>query len=77
MQRPVSKVLDLSGVAQGFVIGALSILQLGRAQVLMHDEKAARKSYENFLALWKNADPDLPIYKETKAEYAVLGKTAQ
>jgi hypothetical protein len=71
------KVLDHSGVVQGFVIGALSVLQLGRAQVLMHDEKAARKSYEDFLALWKNADPDLPIYKEAKAEYAALRKTAQ
>jgi len=69
------KVLDHSGVAQGFVIGALSILQLGRAQVLMHDEKAARKSYEDFLALWKNADLDLPIYKDAKAEYAALRKT--
>jgi tetratricopeptide (TPR) repeat protein len=71
------KVLDHSGVVQGFVTGALSILQLARAQVLMHDEEAARKSYEDFLALWKNADPDLPIYKEAKAEYAVLRETAQ
>jgi DNA-binding winged helix-turn-helix (wHTH) protein len=70
------KVLDHSGVVQGFVTGALSILQLARAQVLMHDEEAARKSYEDFLALWKNADPDLPIYKQAKAEYAVLRKAA-
>jgi hypothetical protein len=69
------KVLDHSGVVRGFVTGALSIPQLGRAQVLMHDEKAARKSYEDFLALWKNADSDLPIYEEAKAEYAVLRKT--
>src|SRR5260370_38002136 len=71
------KVLDHSGVVEGFVTGAVSILQLARAQVLMHDEKAARKSYEDFLALWKNADPDLPIYKEAKAEYAALRKSAQ
>ena len=71
------KVLDHSGVVQGFVTGALSILQLGRAQVLMHDEESARKSYEDFLALWKNADPDLPIYKEAKAEFAALRKKAQ
>jgi hypothetical protein len=70
------KVLDHSGVVQGFVTGALSILQLARAQVVMHDEQAARKSYEDFLALWKNADPDLPIYKQAKAEYAVLRKAA-
>jgi DNA-binding winged helix-turn-helix (wHTH) protein len=68
------KVLDHSGVGAGFVTGALSVLQLARAQVLMHDEKAAQKSYEDFLALWKNADSDLPIYREAKAEYAVLRK---
>lgn len=71
------KVLDHSGIVQGFVTGALSILQLGRAQVLTHDEEAARRSYEDFLALWKNADPDLPIYKEAKAEYVALHKTTQ
>jgi len=71
------KVLDHSGVGVGFVTGALSILQLARAQALMHDEVAAQKSYEDFLALWKNADSDLPIYKEAKAEYAALRKTAQ
>jgi len=71
------KVLDHSGVVAGFVTGALAKLQLARAQVLTHDTKAARKSYEDFLALWKNADPDLPIYKEARAEYAALRKTAQ
>jgi serine/threonine protein kinase/DNA-binding winged helix-turn-helix (wHTH) protein len=71
------KVLDHSGVGEGFVTGALSILQLARAQVIMHDEKAARQSYEDFLALWKNADPDLPIYKQARAEYTVLRRTAQ
>jgi tetratricopeptide (TPR) repeat protein len=71
------KVLDHSGVGSGFVTSALSILQLARAQALMHDDDAARKSYEDFLALWKNADPDLPIYKEAKAEYAALRKSAQ
>jgi eukaryotic-like serine/threonine-protein kinase len=45
---------------------------LARAQVVMHDENAARKSYEDFLALWKDADSRLPIYKEAKAEYDVL-----
>ena len=36
----------------------------------------AQKSYQDFLTLWKDADPDLPIYKVAKAEYAVLRKTA-
>jgi tetratricopeptide (TPR) repeat protein len=71
------KVLDHSGLGGGFVTGALAKLQLARAQVLTHDTKAARKSYEDFLALWKSADPDLPIYKEARAEYAALRKTAQ
>jgi hypothetical protein len=48
---------------------------LARAQVLTHDTTAARKSYEDFLALWKDADPELPIYKEAKAEYAAMRKT--
>jgi hypothetical protein len=71
------KVLDHSAIVRGFVTGALSILQLARAQGFMHDDEAARKSYEEFLALWTNADPDLPIYKQAKAEYAALRKSAQ
>jgi serine/threonine protein kinase len=49
-------------------------LQLGRAQKMMGDQAAARKSYETFLDLWKNADPDIPIYQQAKAEYAKLQK---
>ena len=71
------KVLDHSGIVRGFVTGALSILQLARAQVLMHDVDAARKSYDEFLRLWKDADANLPIYKEAKAEYAALRESAQ
>ena len=71
------KVLDHSGVVRGFVTGSLSILQLARAQALMHDEEAGRKSYEDFLALWKNADSDLPIYKEARAEYDALRERTQ
>jgi serine/threonine protein kinase/DNA-binding winged helix-turn-helix (wHTH) protein len=71
------KVLDHSGVGEGFVIGALSKLQLARAQVLTRDAGAARRSYEEFLTLWKNADPELPIYNEAKAEYASLRRNEQ
>jgi serine/threonine protein kinase len=70
------KVLDHSGLVNGFVIGALSVLQLARSQALMGDGNAALKSYEDFLKLWKDADPDLPIYKKAKVEYAVLRRTA-
>jgi hypothetical protein len=44
--------------------------------VLMGDGNAARQSYEDFLTLWKDADPDLPIYKTAKAEYAALPKAS-
>jgi hypothetical protein len=53
-------------------LGALAYLQLGRAQVMMGDKAVARKSYRDFLTLWKDADPDIPIYKQAKAEYAAL-----
>jgi tetratricopeptide (TPR) repeat protein len=66
------KVLDNPGVALNSVYGALAHLQLARAQAMMGDKQAARKSYQNFLTLWKDADPDIPIYKQAKAEYAKL-----
>jgi tetratricopeptide (TPR) repeat protein len=56
------------------VIGALAHLQIARAQKMMGDEASARKWYEDFLNLWKDADPDLPIYRQAKAEYAKLRK---
>jgi hypothetical protein len=40
----------------------------------MGDNASAHKSYEDFLALWKGADPDVPIYQQAKAEYANLAK---
>jgi hypothetical protein len=55
---------------KGLNIGALAHLQLARAPVMMGDQSAARKSYVDFLALWKDADPDIPLYKEAKAEYS-------
>jgi eukaryotic-like serine/threonine-protein kinase len=66
------KVLDHSGITGGFVAGSLSVLQLARAQMLMNDLDGARKSYEEFLTLWKDADPDLPIYRQARAEYVHL-----
>jgi len=53
-------------------IGALAHLQLGRANVLSGGNIKARAAYQDFLALWKDADPDIPILKEAKAEYAKL-----
>jgi tetratricopeptide (TPR) repeat protein len=66
------KLLDHPGIVGREVIGALSRLQLARAQKMMGDEAAALQSYEDFLALWKDADPDIPIYQQAKVEYARL-----
>lgn len=66
------KMLDYPGITLNFVTAALAHLQLARAQTLVGDKAAARKSYQDFLALWNQADPDVPIYKEAKGEYAKL-----
>jgi eukaryotic-like serine/threonine-protein kinase len=66
------KLLDHPTIVGRDVLGALAHLQLGRAQAMMGDKAAARMSYQDFLTLWKDADPDIPIYKQAKAEYARL-----
>lgn len=66
------KLIDHPGLTAKYVTGPLAWLQLGRAQKMMGDEVAARKSYETFLDLWKNADSDIPIYRQAKAEFAKL-----
>ena len=66
------KILDHPGMVRIAVIGALAHLQLGRAQTMMGDKAAARKAYQDFLSLWKEADPDIPIYKQAEAEYSKL-----
>ncbi len=66
------KVLDHPGFVGYNSNGPLARLQLARAQLMLGDENGARKSYEEFLSLWKTADSDLPIYREAKAEFARL-----
>jgi eukaryotic-like serine/threonine-protein kinase len=68
------KLIDHPGFSVRHVTGPLARLQLGRAERLMGDKASARKSYEEFLTLWKDADPDIPIYRQAKAEYAQLQK---
>ncbi len=51
------------------VTGALARLQLGRSKELGGDHASARRYYQDFLALWKDADPDIPILKQAKTEY--------
>jgi predicted Zn-dependent protease len=66
------KVLNHRGIVFNEPIGALAYLQLGRAYALSGDDTKARCAYQDFLSLWKNADPDVPILKETRAEYVKL-----
>ena len=53
-------------------IGALARLQLGRAFAMSGDLAKSKTAYQDFLALWKDADPDIPILTQAQAEYATL-----
>jgi eukaryotic-like serine/threonine-protein kinase len=66
------KLLDYPGVVVNETIGVLARLGLARAHVLQGDTAKARPAYDEFLALWKDADADIPILREAKAEYAKL-----
>ena len=66
------KVLDHRGVVSNKPIGALAHISLGRAYALQGDLAKASVAYQDFLTLWKDADPDIPILKQAKAEYAKL-----
>jgi hypothetical protein len=66
------KLLDHRGIVQNFVTGSLAHLQIGRAYAMAGDTAKAKAAYQDFLTLWKDADPDIPILKEAKAEYAKL-----
>jgi tetratricopeptide (TPR) repeat protein len=66
------KLLDHSGIVQNFLLGSLARLQLARAYALQGDTAKARATYQDFFALWKDADPDIPILIAAKAEYAKL-----
>ena len=66
------KILDHAGVVGNEPIAALAHLGLGRAYALAGDSAKSKAGYQDFLAVWKDADPDIPILKEAKAEYAKL-----
>ncbi len=66
------KILDHRGIVLNSPIGALAEVGLARALASAGDKEAARTAYQDFLALWKDADPDIPILEEAKAEYAKL-----
>jgi hypothetical protein len=66
------KILDHSGIVSNSPIGALAHLGLGRAYAMQGDSVKAKAAYQDFLTLWKDADPDIPILKQAKAEFAKL-----
>jgi eukaryotic-like serine/threonine-protein kinase len=66
------KFIDHRGLVVNFPWGALARLELARAYALQGDKAKARAAYQDFLTLWKDADPDIPILKEAKTEYANL-----
>jgi eukaryotic-like serine/threonine-protein kinase len=78
LDQPAQAVLQFQNVlahpgwTNAWAYRTMAYQQLGRAQAMMGDKAAARKSYQEFLTLWKDADPDIPIYKQAKAEYAKL-----
>ncbi len=66
------KLLDHTGIVTNFVTEALAHLQIGRAYAMAGEGAKARNAYQYFLNQWKDADPDIPVLKEAKAEYAKL-----
>jgi eukaryotic-like serine/threonine-protein kinase len=66
------KILNHPGTVVNQPIGALAHLGLARAYVLQGDTAKAKAAYQDFLTLWKDADPDIPILKQARAEYAKL-----
>jgi serine/threonine protein kinase/tetratricopeptide (TPR) repeat protein len=66
------RILDRPGIVLNAPIGALAHLGLGRALAAGGDSSKALTAYQDFLALWKDADPDIPILKQAKTEYAKL-----
>jgi eukaryotic-like serine/threonine-protein kinase len=66
------KILDHRGIVLNEPIGALAHLQIGRAYAMQGDTVKAKAAYQDFLTLWKDADPDIPVLKQAKAEFAKL-----
>ena len=66
------KIIGHRGIVLNFPLGALAHVGQGRAYALQGDTVRARTAYQDFLTLWKDADPDVPILKQARAEYAKL-----
>jgi len=66
------KFVDHRELVMNFPWGALAHLQIARAYAMQGDTAKAKAAYQDFLTLWKDADPDIPIFIAAKAEYAKL-----
>ena len=66
------KLIDHRGIVSASITGPLAHLELARARVMTNDVSGSRTEYQNFFAIWKDADPDIPILKQAQAEYAKL-----
>jgi eukaryotic-like serine/threonine-protein kinase len=70
--REFQYIIEQHGVLANCPVGALVHIGLGRAYAMGGDRLKARSAFQEFFALWKDADPDIPILKQAKAEYANL-----
>jgi eukaryotic-like serine/threonine-protein kinase len=68
------KIRDHRGIVGADPIGALAHVQLGRAFALSGDTMKGKAAYQDFFTLWKDADPDVPILRQAKAEYSKLSR---
>jgi DNA-binding winged helix-turn-helix (wHTH) protein/tetratricopeptide (TPR) repeat protein len=66
------KIIDHPGAVRSEPIGALARLELGRALVIAGDPAKAKTAYQEFFTLWENADPDIPLLRQARTEYAML-----
>jgi Tfp pilus assembly protein PilF len=66
------KILDHPGMSLNEPIAALAHLGVARAHAAQGEKDRARSAYQEFLSLWKDADPNIPVMKQAKAEYASL-----
>jgi serine/threonine protein kinase/tetratricopeptide (TPR) repeat protein len=66
------KIVNHRGMVLNFVTGSLARLQIGRVYLMSGDSEKAKAAYQDFFKLWTDADPDIPILKQAKAEYAKL-----
>jgi tetratricopeptide (TPR) repeat protein len=71
------KLIANPGVVTSSITGALAHLQLARAEQMSGNREQAKTDYQDFLALWKDADPNIPILQQAKAEYTALNRLSE